>query len=89
MVVAGVGIVVMVGDYAVACIELRLQLQPSQFCNYSIVVPYILTVLSAVTFFYITSARSKEDCGVRDFQRLRVHDRRTDLYSCHTSSLGH
>ena len=48
-----------------------------------------LAIPSAVTLSYITSAKLKEDCGVHDSPRLRVHGRRTDFYSCYTSSLGH
>ena len=67
----------MVQDFAVACIELQLQLQPLQFWHYSTAVPYILAIPSAVTLFYITSARLKDDCGVHGSPRLRVHGRRT------------
>ena len=89
MVVAYVEIVAVVQDVAVAFIGLRLQLQPSQFWNYSTAVLYILAVPSTVTLFYITSARLEEDCGVHVSPRLRVHGSRTDFFSCHTSSLGH
>ena len=65
MVVACVEIVAVVQDFAVACIGLRLQLQPSQFWYCSTAALYILVVPSVVTLFYITSVRLKEDCGVR------------------------
>ena len=51
--------------------------------------PYILAVFSAVTLFYITTVRLKEDCGVHVSPHLRIHGRRTDLHSCRTSSLEH
>ena len=79
----------MVQNFALACIRLRLQLQPSQFWYYNTAVVYMLVVPSAVTLFYITSARLKEYCGVHVSPRLRIHGGRTDFYSCHTSSLGH
>ena len=88
MVVTYVVIVAEVQDFAVPYIELQLQLQPSQFLYYSTVVLYILVISSAVTLFYITSARLKENCGVHVSPRLRTHNKRTDIYSCRTSSLG-
>ena len=89
MVIAYVETVAEVKDFAVVCIVLLLQLQPSQFLYYSNVVLYILVVSFVVTPFYITNARLTEDCGVYGSPRLRTHDRRTDFYPCHTSSLEH
>ena len=64
MVVACVEIVAVVQDFAVICIGLRLQLQPSQFWSYSTAVLYILAIPSVVTLFNITIARLEKDCGV-------------------------
>ena len=51
MVIAYVETVAEVKDFAVVCIVLLLQLQPSQFLYYSNVVLYILVVPFVVTLF--------------------------------------
>ena len=62
----------MVQDFAVVCIGLRLQLQPSQFWCYSTAVLYRLVIPSVVTLFYTMRAKLKEDCGEHVSPRLRI-----------------